>query len=161
MTQQATRTINGRAYDWSSVVIRIDGVEFEGVQSIKYAQKRERKKVRGQGGNRRPIAVTPGQYNAEDATIGVEKRTADQIREHLSKRAGDGKSYGDALFPITVQYIEDGIKPIKDELFSCWIIGDDGGGEESSSDEAKEELQIGVLWIVRNGKTLYRARRGR
>jgi hypothetical protein len=151
--------INGKAHDWGSTVIRVNGKAYEGILAVKYSHKRERTRVYGQGNQRKPIAVTGGKYNPEDGSLTVLKGTAQQIRDDLARQSADGQSYGDARFPITVQYIEDGVGPIKDEVLGCWIAGDDGGGEEGSADPTKEEIPFGCMEIKKNGKTLYAAKR--
>jgi hypothetical protein len=156
-----TIIVNGVIHDWGSLVIRIRGKEYEGVLGIKYAQKRNRTKVRGQGRRRLPIGVTPGDYNAEDGSLTMTRQHAQMLRNDLAAASADGASYGDVLFPITVQSLEEGTSGIKDELIGCAIIGDDGGGEESSTDPLKEEIPFLIQEIRRNGKTLYKARRRR
>ena len=154
----ATVRINGVAYDHGSHIIRINGVIYEGIQAIKYSQKRSRAKNMGQGRSGRPKGWTKGKYSAEDGSITMDKQDAARLRTDLATKAGNG-CYGDAVFPITVQAVEDGLPSLNDELFECVYLGDDGGTDVSSEDPSKEEIPFGCQYIKRDGKTLYTADR--
>lgn len=146
--------INGKAFDWGSVRLKIDGRLYTGVKSIKYGHKRTRAKVPSMGKSRRAIGKTAGKYETEDTVLSMLRRTAQDLRDHLASRSSDGASYGDPQFTITVQYIESGIGPVKDEILNCNIDGDGGGGEDGT-DPLYEDVVISCLKIKRNGKVLH------
>jgi hypothetical protein len=145
--------INGNAYDFGSVRMKLDGIRFEGVTSIKYSHKRERVKVTGLVKDRAPLGVTPGKYNAEDGSITMYTSTAAYLRQLIASKV-DGLSYGDRIFTWTVQYVNPVFgSVITDELRGSWIIGD-GASLEDNADPSKEEIPIGVSQIFRNGLLL-------
>ncbi len=150
--------VNGKVFDWGSCILKIGGVRYEGVTSIKYDQKRDRAKVYGMGRDRAPLGRTGGKYEAGDCTMAMYRSTAQSLRDWAALRAGDGLSYGDAEFPIVVQMVETGLAPITDELLKACIISDAGGGEENP-DPLKEDVVFQVLKMKRNGKTLWSQRK--
>lgn len=150
---EAAIAVNGEVYDWGDITIKIAGERFEGITAINYSQKRERVKVYGMNKSRAPIGTTAGKYNAEDGKISCNSQCAQDIRDHLATLGG-GISYGDTKFPIIVIRTRKTGAVITDVLPGCWIISDDGGGEDSP-DQLKEEIAFGCTGpITRNGKTL-------
>lgn len=150
---------NGVAYDWGDIIIKPMGQQYEGITGIKYGQKRTRPKLTGNTRDRKPIGIGRGKTEADDATLTCWKSTAAQIRADAAAYAAannnsDGTSYGDAIFPITVQYSADDGSIITDELIDCWIAGDDSQNEDNA-DALKEEMPLGVSAMTRNGLTLH------
>lgn len=145
--------VNGQVFDSSCVDIRIGTQKYDGILGIKYSQKRERAKPQGLNRSRKPIALTPGKYNAEDASLTVLRTTGQSIRDDLAKLSADG-TYGDVIFSITCSTVL-GLQVTTDELRNCAIAGDDMSAESDNADPLKEEIPITVSSMLRNGKKLY------
>lgn len=159
MSGDSIIAINGNAHDHGSVRIKIMGKPYFGIKSVKYDQKRTRGKVMKLGPAHAAIGFTQGTYECGDCTLTMLRRTAQDLRDHAAERAGTS-SYGDAIFPIIVQYITPGVGPCKDELLRCSIMSDAGGTEQGSPDPLYEDVVFQVIKMKRNGKTLYTARKG-
>jgi hypothetical protein len=154
MSTQNVIRINGKAFDASSTIIRIAGFRLMWAKSIKYGQKRTRAKVPGFNRSQASIGYTSGTYEAEDAVIAIYRNDARELRDFLAKRA-KSPSYGDARFPIIVQYSEPGLKEVKDELLGCSMVGDGGGAEAGTADASIEDATFQVTRMKRNGKVLH------
>ncbi len=145
--------INGNQYDWGSIVIKIDGEPFYGFTDISYSQKRERVKAYGAGRHHAPRGRTRGKYSSE-GKVSAWKSSAEALRQALAAKSADGQSYGDVEFGIVIQYIESDETPITVELFECTIASEDSS-ESESPDPLKEELGLDVMYIKKNGLTLF------
>lgn len=146
--------INGNQYDYGCYQCKVASNRIEGITTAKYSHKRERVRVTGMVKSRVALGVTPGKYNPEDGSLTCYTATADFMRTVLVTLSGSPDSYGDALVPIVFTYQNPvtGLVSI-DELRSCWIIGD-GAALEDNADPTKEEIAIGFLELIRNGKHL-------
>lgn len=141
--------VNNKAYDFGSVIFKAAGVSYEGINSIKFGQKRERGKVYRMNRSRLPLGVTPGKVTTEDLVVKFNKQSAQLLRADLAHKAGNG-SYGDLIFPITIQLAEPGLLPVTDEFPKCWIAGDDGSADDNT-DPLYEEVIFGVMFMRRSG----------
>lgn len=142
--------INGNQYDWGSIIIKIEGDDIYGVKGLKYSQKRERTKSYGAGKHHAPRGRSRGKYSAEGG-ITLHKSTAEELRAKLDDGTGN---YGDKEFMVVAQYIEKDETPITVELFRC-VIGNEDSSEEESPDPLMEELGLDIMWIKKNGRTLF------
>lgn len=149
MATDRTIYINNKAYDFGSVVVKIAGDSYEGINSIKYGQKRERGRVFRMNRSRLPLGVTPGKVTFDDMVIKFNKQSALFLRTRLASKAG-GTSYGDLIFPISIQLAEPGLLPVTDEFPKCWIAGDDGSADDNT-DPLYEEISFGVMSMKRSG----------
>lgn len=147
--------IQGKAFDHSCVRAKIAGRKYLGIKSIKYDQKRTRGKVPILGGEQVPLSMTRGFYEMGQITVTMLRRSAQDLRDHIASKSADGKSYGDPLFPMSVQYVGPGIPAVQDDFFSCAITGDGGGTESGSADPLYEDVVLDCLKMKRNGKTLF------
>jgi hypothetical protein len=145
--------INGRAFDAGSVRIKIAGRAFIGIKSTKYDHKRTKAKVDATVPGLGALGYTQGKYEAGDATFSMLRRTAQDMRDMLAARAGNG-SYGDTEFPIIIYYVAPGIPACKDELLRCSVMTDGGGHDTGNADPLYEDVVFQVIKIKRNGKTL-------
>jgi hypothetical protein len=145
--------VNDNQYDWGSIVIKVDGDEFYGFTAVSHSQKRERSKAYGTGKHRAPRGRTRGRYSAEGKITGW-KSSIQALRKKLAALSADGKSYGDAVFQVVIQYIEADEEPITEELVDCVIASEDASHEENT-DPLKEEVGIDIMYIKKNGLTLF------
>lgn len=146
--------INGNAYEWASIEIKINGDVFHGFTTCNYGHKRERSKVYGTGRHRAPRGRTSGKYSAE-ATIGGSLDTCQALRDTLAALAPDGVSYGDVVFQLIVQFIEQGQNPVTVECVDCVIAAEESSNEEGSTEGSAESMPLDVMYLKKNGKTLF------
>jgi len=143
--------INGNQVSWGSLILRReDGSVITGFTGLNYSQKRERVKGYGAGRHHAPRSRSRGKYSAE-AKITCWKSTAEEIRASLDDGTGN---YGDTEFMLIADYAEADEVPITVELFGCVIGGEDDNDEEQP-DPLKEEIAIDVMYIKKNGRTLF------
>jgi hypothetical protein len=101
--------INGRAYDFSAVIIRAKGVAIEdGVSEISYKHSVERGSFFGNSRKRK--ARSSGKYSAEGSTKML------RITHVALVTALGGDGYLDEEFEITVSYADHGQPVITDYL---------------------------------------------
>src|SRR5262249_545525 len=87
---------------------------------------------------------TRGLYSVEGSSIKMYKSSALALIEALARKSRDGKSYGQASFFFSLQYVEDDIS-ITEELYGCRIAGRKVSVSQSA-DAVADELPIGVLY---------------
>lgn len=154
MAVDKTVRINNVSHDWGSVIIRIAGKHFDGITSIEYNDKRERKKVQGATRSRRPISRTAGNYSTEKCMINADRITLDALLLELA----DSEGYcGDRVFPITVQYVTHGALPKMDTLHDCTLEspGKLGGSADDAENIKAEGITFDVGYITRGRHKLY------
>jgi hypothetical protein len=139
--------INNKVYDSGSVIIKFDGEVFEGITDFKYGQKRERTRATRQNRSRRLLGWTPGKVTPDDGSVTMWKASAIHLRTRMAAKAGN-RSYGDYIFPVTIQCVEPGLLPVTDELHQCYIASDEASGGDNT-DPLKEEIGIGIGFIKR------------
>lgn len=151
--------VNGNAVSWGSVIFKINGERIQGCVSITYGDKRERTRAAGMGKHHAPGRKSRGKYTTEPVKIKVFKSTGEAIRQHLADEAGTD-SYGDTEFETVLQFVEADETPMLVEIHRCTYDGDNGSAEENP-DPLYDEIEIGCMSIVRNGKTLFDTADGR
>lgn len=151
--------VNSIVYSWTSTLFKFDGQPWQGVLSMDYEQKRERKVVYGARQDGQPLGVTSGKYEVPSFSMKMLKDSADNLTDYLSVK-GLG-SYGDADFTILVQVVEPvlGAFPITVLASPCWITGKKDAHEEGI-DELVTEFEVKTLALVENGKRLWSVVRG-
>lgn len=145
--------VNGNQYDWGSITIKIAGEDYTGFTAVSHSQKRERGKAYGTGRHHAPRGRTGGKYSAEGKITGW-KGSVQALRAALAGQASDGVSYGNTVFQVVVQYFEDDETPITEELVDCVIASEDASHEEGT-DPLKEELGLDIMYVKKNGLTLF------
>jgi hypothetical protein len=146
--------INGKAFDHSSVSIKIAGRRLRQVKELKYSQKRTRSKVPGNNKSQRAVARTSGNYEIDKITITTTRHEARAIRDLFASKSHDGESYGDPELPLVVQYVERGLPPIVDSFVKC-SLESDAGGTSYGPDALMEDVVLDPMHMKRNGKHLY------
>jgi len=147
------KRINGNVYSWGSIIAKCEGEEFSGLLGASRSQKRERAKVYGTGRHQAPRGRTRGKYSAEGKLTVVRGTMADFIN-FLASKAKDGVSYGNVVFQVTMQWVEDDETPMLEEWVDCVIGGEDSTDDEGS-EALKDEVSLDIMRIKKNGKTLY------
>lgn len=151
------KKINGNVFSWGSIVAKANGQEFNGIVGVKYSVKRTRVKQYGTGRHQKPRGRTRGKYEP-NASITVVRGTAADFINFLKSQAEDLKSYGDSTFHLTIQYVEDDETPMLVEIFDCVIAGEDSTDDEGN-ESLKDDFELDVMEIRKNGGTLYDARK--
>lgn len=148
--------INNSMYSWASIEVKVDGDIFHGFTSIGYEDSRERVHAYGMGRAHAPRGRTSGKYTPGPASLSGPKSSVRALLKKLAE-AGTGKktSFGDTVFQIVVQYNEPDEVPITDELVDC-VVTKVGASHEEGPDPLEEELELHVMKIVRDGRTLHR-----
>ncbi len=145
--------INGNVVSWGSIILKIGNDRFTGFKAISYGDSRTREKVYGMGKSQAPRGRTRGKYEVEPVTLTAFKATAEALRKKLAD-LGDGKSFGDTVFEIVVQYIEDNEEPRTDVLEDVVYVKTAASSEEGP-DALVEELELDAMRIRWNGRTLF------
>jgi hypothetical protein len=148
-----TLRVNGNLVSWASTIFKIYTDRFTGLVSIGWDDKRER--VPGYGMNRShaPIGRTSGKYTPGIVKVKMHKHAAIDLRFYLANLAVDGRSYGNAIFPMYLQYVESDLVSTV-EFFDCATTGETCSDEESP-DPRFEEWEFSTLRIRKDGLTLY------
>jgi hypothetical protein len=154
--------INGNAYSWSSIVIKLDGQRFYGITSINFNDKLEVGYGYGQGRHFAPLARTGGKYSCDETKIIMRTSSFADFLAYLKTKSPDGTSYGFAEWTVDAQWVESdqlALSPMHSILNRCRLTGVNQS-QEQSTDETTTELAVSTMYIVRNGATLFDSSRG-
>lgn len=136
--------VNGRAYDFGSLTIRIKGQSIEeDTAEISYKDNVERGEFFGAGRKRK--ARTGGRYKAE-GSFKVLRITHDALTNILG---GDG--FMDEECEVTCSYGDEGQPIITDTLRECLISSNDASLSEGT-DAAMVACDLDISEILWNGK---------
>src|SRR5687767_2875869 len=137
--------INGHRYDWSSAVIKLGGVLFNGITELTYRHALEPGELRG---NRAQIiGRTRGSYSAEGSITLAKLEYADLIRQ-----LGDG--YMEKAFDITASYqpSSDSADVVTDFLRGCRITSAENSHSEGG-DVLVVRCDLSIMWIAEAERT--------
>jgi len=151
--------INGNAYSWASIVVKINDERYWGFTDLNYGDKRERVKLWGMARHHAPRGRSHGKYSPEPVKLGGPKSSIHALRTALAKQSPDNVSYGDVEFQIVAQYIESDELPLIVVIERCVIVANTSG-ESESPDPLKEEIEIDPMYIRRNDLVLFDASEG-
>lgn len=133
--------INGFAYSWASVKIKIDGADAIMIKELSYKHKVDRAKVRGAG--MKPLGETRGEYEAE-GSLTLTREGWDQLRNKL------GNGYMEKRFGISSSYAEEGQPTVTDEL-SGVKISEVENKPKQGTDGLEVTLELSVMGILEGG----------
>lgn len=149
--------VNNTILSWTSTVCNIAEAPFNGITSIDYEHKRDRKQVRGARRDGRALGRTAGKYEAGPVTMNMLADSWDVLSTILTT-LGLG-SYGDAVVPILLQSTEPGIplagsSPVLTvALIDCCVTSVKDTSQEGI-DEKLKAITWDVMEIIENGKQL-------
>jgi len=146
--------VNGNTLSWGSIKLKINGDRFTGFTSISYGEKRERVYQYGMGPAQAPRGISRGKYTPDPIKLGGPKSTFADLRAALAAQSADGRSYGNVVFQIFVEYVETDDSPVTVELIDCFLTANTST-EEESADSLKEEVEIMCMRVLKNGLSLY------
>jgi hypothetical protein len=135
--------VNGTAYEYAKVEIRIGTKRITRVKSIKY--KDELKPGMARGTSHQKMIRTTGLYDA-DGSIEIYRDVWQEIKTELG---GDG--YMEKVFQIVVTYGANNKPLMKDELNGCSFTTTDRSGDDNSSDPLPLSLDLDIMGIKDNG----------
>lgn len=146
--------VNGNLISWGSFEIKIDDEPYSGVTAVDYNHSRERAYAYGTGRHHSPRGRTAGKYTPEPLVITCWKSTAKAIRERLKAAASDGRSYGNAIVGIVLQYIEEDDDTVTVDAQECVLTKEEMSDEEGP-EGLNEKLTFMPMRYVINDGTLY------
>lgn len=149
--------VNGVQLSWSSSKLTIDNETFTGVTSISFGDALETAYAYGMGRSHGPRGRSAGKYTPEPLVLGMWKSSAQELRRMLSERAqqqGRGASYGKAVVPIVLQFIEADDTTVTVEFEECRYTKATESNEEGP-DALKEDVEFSPMRIRRNGLVLF------
>lgn len=126
-----TPLINGTAYAWADIELRLFNVVVAGIRSIKYGDGRKKANNYGQGAN--PVSRSRGKYEAEEVEIELE--LAEVVA--LQSAAPKGRLTDIPPFDIPVSYMPLGGKIVTDKIHNCEFL--------DNNREAKTEDEKGIV----------------
>jgi len=146
--------VNGNQHSWGSITVKVNEERYFGFTSIAYSDSRERVKAYGMGRAQAPRGRSRGKYQVEPVTLTGHKGSVQELRQALADAGDAGTSYGDTVFQIVVQYVEDDDTPITVELEDCvWVKN--SASEEEGPDPLTEDIEIDCMRIRRNDLVLF------
>lgn len=146
--------INGVQFSYSSASLKVNGETYTGWTAIAYGDALEVVKGYGAGRHHAPRGRSAGKYVPEPVRLTVWKSTGRELRAQIAQLSPTGTAIGRAEFPMVLTYAEDGEGPHTVEFDRCRYVKTSATTEESA-DPLKEEIEIDVMSIRRDGLTLY------
>lgn len=136
--------INSHEYSFTSLEVNIAGLPITGITALSYSDSLEPTDV--EGAAPQPIGRTRGKYSCE-GSVKMYREEFDRLVEQL----GDG--YGEKAFNIVAHYGETGRPTVTDRLVGCRIKKPSNEAQKGS-DPLEISLDLSIMYITRNGKTL-------
>ncbi len=134
-------TINGRAYDFSSIELVLNGITYTGVSDISYSHTLEPGVLRGTRSIK--LARTRGQLDAE-ASVTM------YLADYQFFRTALGPAFMERSFQMVVSYSELGSPIQVDTLNGCRIVTP-ANSNSAGSDPLMKELSLNVMEILEDG----------
>jgi hypothetical protein len=146
--------INGNAVSWGSIKLKAADEIFSGFNSVSWEHKRTRTYLYGMAQAQTPRARSRGKYEPGAVKLGGPKDSILALKKRLAQLSPNGKNYGDVVFQIIVEFVEEGNESQLVRIEDCVIVGVTSSHEESA-DPLKDELEISCMRIVENSMTLF------
>ncbi len=129
----ATQLINGKAYDWSSVTIKIPGAESIEITEISYNDEQEHDGIYGKGGMYRGYVT--GNYKAS-VSISMSREDFNELQRVIKKK-GYKNFYKYVIPKIIVSYADDGAATTTDILTDIKI-----GKRDTSAKQGDKNITV-------------------
>lgn len=130
-----TPLINGTAYAWSQIELRLFNTVVAGIKSIEYSDKQEM--VNNYGAGQYPVSRSYGKYEAE-AKIKLEM--AEVVA--LQKAAPNGRLQDIPEFDIPVAYLPQGGVIVADTLKNCRFKSNARAANSGEAEGIDVELEL-------------------
>jgi len=148
-------TINGKAFEASGCRLTVSGLKLKGWKSVKYGDKRTRRKIQLVDKSLAPVSLTQGTYDAGQVTIELLKQSAHALRMRVALKSSDGRSFGEPAFNGSLQYTQKGLPSATDEFTGLSFAGSDANATSPGSDPLYETLVFDVLKLKWSGFKLW------
>jgi hypothetical protein len=139
-------SINGTRHSWAQVEAKFNGQLIRGFTAIKYADELKIGWVRGTASQ--PIDRTLGDYETSGCSFDMLLAEADNFLQAITNNGQRG--WGMVSFPITSQFLANGLQTITDQLIGCRItkVGND---VKPSTDGLVRTIEFMPMLILLNG----------
>src|SRR5690606_32975991 len=131
-------------------------VPFYGFRGASFGDKLTVSKVYGMGKHNSPRGRTRGKYETDPVKLNGPVGTAERLRAAIAEAAGTSV-IGQFEFDGVMHFIENEATseelPVKVEYKKLRLVGDANTLDEGP-DKLREELEIDVILILRNGRSL-------
>lgn len=146
--------VNGNLKSWGSLQFRVAGERIYGFTNVTFADKRERVKGYSMARHHAPYGRSAGKYSTDPVKVTGWADSVQALREAIAAQSADGLSYGNVLFQGLLQYIEPDESEITVEFDRLVWTGNSATVEEAP-DPLKEDFELDVMFIRRNGLVLF------
>jgi len=148
--------INGVAYNYANITVKIDGTPYYAITSITYGDGKETFVGYGLTGGFAPTHTTVGKYATEDSKITFRTDEWKALQDQAAALSG-GESYGDERFkyPIIISLDDPDLGNYQVDLIDNFIKASTATYDQSV-DALVEEVTFFTRLIKRNGYTLAR-----
>lgn len=141
--------INGNMYQFSSIVLTVNGVPFDLITEVNYSSTNE--SAQFYGTHKTPISQTKGNLKHE-ASMTVPVTARDALLALITR--GGSRGWADAPFTVTVSYAEAGAPVTTDVLDGCRVLGM-SKSHSQSNEVLSVEFTLSVPTII-YGNGLFR-----
>lgn len=139
-----TPLINGTAYTWSQIELRLFNTVVAGIKSIEYSDKQEM--VNNYGAGQYPVSRSYGKYEAEAK---IELEMAEVVA--LQSAIQSGRLQDIPEFDIPVSYLPIGGKIVTDTLRNCRFKSNGRAAKSGEAEGINVELEL-ILSHITWGK---------
>lgn len=141
--------VNGEAYDFGSIRIKIDGDTYIACTAASYSDPMEPGELFGT--HAQAIGFTDGQIKPT-ASITLEKANANILRKKLAEiGATKQQGYKQVRFDVVVNYEVPGLLDlITDEIIGCRVV-DDANSHQSGTDGLVETWSLKPRKLIKDG----------
>lgn len=142
--------VNGTRHSWASVEVKVAGQIFY-VTSVNYSRKRNRTIVRENHPD--PVGKTKGsnEYSADCEMLLSEFNNLQAALINQANQQGLNGGYGDVFFQVLVQYSENGLDTVSDQILGCTLDSTEASNSEGT-DPSKRKFDLAPLKILFAGQ---------
>jgi len=136
--------INNVFYDGGSIEVNVDGVEFQGVESVSWGYSSEKTKVKGVG--RKFTGQTKGMFLVDDGALQLHHFEFINWQD----RVGGPQAFLETEFEILVKYIDENEVPQNITLKRCRAVSVAGTATLNASDNLVVDVAFSAIDIDHN-----------
>ena len=142
--------VNGVRHSWASIEVKIVGQIFYAT-AVNYSRKRNRTIVRENHPD--PVGKTKGSndYSADIEMLLAEYNALQAALIAAANTQGLNGGYGDVFFQVVVNYSENGLDTITDNILGCTMDSTEASNAEGT-DPSKRKFEMSPLKILFNGQ---------
>ena len=151
-----TFRVNGNIVAYTSYILTINGIRYQGLTEVSYGHKIETAYAYGMARSGIPLGTTPGKYVPDPLKLKLYQHTAGAIKQDLYDANTDpGAGLSGYRFPILLQYQELNLVSTVIDFRNCRLVTETTSLSEGA-EATMTEFEFWPQFLVVNEQPLFR-----